>query len=107
MRIRAKALILAAALALSACASFTPPAPAPLPAHGPILYNCTDGTQLTAEFADSEARVAIVGSYAMVLPRTSGGAVPSYSNGRFAISGGGRSATWYGAGRAGVACTGR
>jgi hypothetical protein len=105
MSARTRLVILAAALVLAACASFRPP-PA-LPMHGPILYRCSDGTQLTAEFKANEARVAIVGGYAMVLPHTGGPDSANYDNGRYGINGGGRQATWRAAGRQPVSCTGQ
>jgi hypothetical protein len=105
MTARTRLLLFAIAIALSACASFRPPPP--LPTNGPILYRCSDGTQLTAEFEPNEARVAIVGGLAMVLPRTGNPDAPNYGNGRFSISGGGREATWRAVNKQPVTCTGQ
>ncbi len=66
---------------------------APLPAHGPIVYSCANGQQLTVDFENNQAQVAIVGGPSMVLQSTSPG-VQNYSNGRYTLSGGGASATW-------------
>lgn len=100
-------IALAAAAALSACAGQIPgvsPPSGPLPADGPILYSCDDGTQLTVDFTGAEARVAIVGGRSFVLP--SAGA-NYYSNGRYAIRGGGREATWEVGRAAPVSCRGQ
>lgn len=104
MPARTRVLILAIVFALGACSSLRPTPP--LPTNGPILYNCADGAQLTVEFEADEARVAIIGGYAMVLPRTGTPEAPSYSNGRFSVSGGGREVTWRAANRAPVTCRG-
>lgn len=98
-------LIAAAALtALAACSttSFEGPPP-PLPASGPIAYTCADGTQLMVDYQGDEARVAIIGGPSMVLPQAGDG---YYSNGRYAVRGGGASAQWEVARRAPVTCRG-
>lgn len=101
-------IIAAAALfALAACETFPPSGPVgpppPLPATGPIAYTCADGTQLMVDFQGDEARVAIIGGPTMVLPRASEG---YYSNGRYAVRGGGRNAQWEVGRAAPVTCTG-
>lgn len=89
-----RALLIASLLALSACNSTLgpPSGPAPpLPTTGPILYTCDDGTQLTVQYRDGQAQVAIVGGVSMVLPM----AGPAYySNGRYGLRGSGRETTW-------------
>jgi ABC-type Fe3+-hydroxamate transport system substrate-binding protein len=98
--------ILAALILLSGCALFRKPAP-PLPTEGPIAYSCRDGTQLYVEFKPNEARVAIIGGYTMVLPKTgASGEAPAYSNGRFSLNGGGAAATWQALNRAPTTCRG-
>src|SRR5262249_51002578 len=80
-------LVLAALLGLAACgtsgmsgAPGTPgypgqqPSPVPLPANGPIVYTCSDGTQLTVDIEGTQARVAIIGGPSMVLPNSGPGA---------------------------------
>lgn len=113
-----RALVLSfALLALAGCASgpsssFPPggaSTPRPLPSAGPILYSCADGTQLTADFQGNSARVAIVGGQSMVLPRVGSSdpnSAPYFSNGRYAIRGGGAEAQWEVGRRAAVPCRG-
>jgi hypothetical protein len=100
---RVLVLISLAALALAACSVSPGPYRGPLPSDGPILYSCDDGTQLTVEFEGGEARVAIVGGRSFVLPSVG---ADYYSNGRYAIRGGGRDASWQSGGAAPVACRG-
>lgn len=96
-------LALAAALAaLAACATFEPPPP-DVPTSGPVAYACDDGTQLMVDFTDGQARVAIIGGPSMVLPSAG---ESYYSNGRYAIRGGGASAQWEVGRRAPVNCRG-
>jgi len=93
--------------ALSACGGQFPgvsPPSGPLPTDGPILYSCTDGTQLTVDFEDNEARVAIVGGRSFVLPNAG---ADYYSNGRYGIRGGGREASWEVGRAAPVQCRGQ
>lgn len=90
-------LILAALVLFAACAptqqSYGPPSgPAPpLPMTGPILYTCENGTQLTVEYRDGQALVAIVGGVSMALP-LQGNAY--YSNGRYGLRGSGATTQW-------------
>ncbi len=63
----------------------------PLPAHGPILYSCADGTQLSVTYEGDEARVAIVGGVSMALPAAGAN---YYSNGRYGLRGAGAQAQW-------------
>ena len=100
---RALIVISLAALGLAACSATPGPYRGPLPSDGPILYSCDDGTQLTVEFEGGEARVAIVGGRSFVLPAVG---ADYYSNGRYAIRGGGRDASWQAGGAAPVACRG-
>lgn len=90
-----RALILASLLGLAACAQSVvgpPSGPAPpLPTTGPILYSCADGTQLTVQYRDGQALVAIVGGVSMALP-LAGNAY--YSNGRYGLRGSGAQTTW-------------
>lgn len=90
-----RTLLLALLMALGACSSSVigpPSGPAPpLPATGPILYTCEDGTQLTVQYRDGQALVAIVGGVSMALP-LAGNAY--YSNGRYALRGSGAQTTW-------------
>ena len=108
-----------ALLGLAACASTTtasypggptpPPGgstPRPLPATGPILYSCADGTQLTVNFTGDSARVAIIGGTSMVLPRAGDAGVSYYSNGRYGLRGGGTDAQWEVGRMAPVPCRG-
>jgi hypothetical protein len=88
-------LLAAAALALAACNTVPNPYNNPLPADGPILYTCADGTQLTVDFESGGARVAIIGGRSFVLPQVG---ADYYANGRYALRGGGRDATWETAG---------
>src|SRR5262245_55167938 len=99
-------LILAAlaAAALAACQTAPPP---PLPANGPILYSCADGTQLSVTFAGEEARVAIVGGVSMALPNRGSDAAPYYTNGRYGLRGRGAEASWEALQRGPVPCRGR
>jgi hypothetical protein len=101
-----RVLVLGALLTLAACGSvppFGPGPPPPLPPTGPIAYRCADGTQLMVDYQGDEARVAIIGGPSMVLPRTADGA---YSNGRYAVHGGGANAQWIVGRRAPVNCSG-
>jgi hypothetical protein len=68
-----------------------PSSPVPLPASGPIVYTCSDGTQLTVDIEGDQARVAIIGGPSMVLPSAGGG---TFSNGRYSFTGGGASGQW-------------
>lgn len=96
----------AVALALAACA-ITPPTPPAPPATGPVAYNCADGTQLAVTFDGSQARVAVVGGYSMVLPQAQGGpAGDYYTNGRYGLRGTRAQATWEVGRAAPVACRG-
>jgi hypothetical protein len=97
-------LVLGLALALAACAG--PRGAPPLPADGPIIYSCADGTQLSVTFSGNEARIAVVGGYTMALPNVGTADAPYYSNGRFGLRGRGAQATWQAAQRAPVACRG-
>jgi hypothetical protein len=92
-----------AALTLSACSTFRPQPP-PLPASGPIAYACANGAQLMVDFEGDEARVAIIGGPSMVLPRAGDGV---YSNGRYALRGGGAAAQWEVGRSPPVSCRGR
>lgn len=101
-----RAWILASILALAACSTTTtqtagPSHPAqppsgPLPAAGPILYSCDDGTQLTVDYAGGQARVAVIGGVSMTLPMMG---ADYYSNGRYSVRGRGAQMSW-GVGRA-------
>jgi membrane-bound inhibitor of C-type lysozyme len=88
----------------------TPPpgasTPRPLPATGPILYSCADGTQLTVNFTGDSARVAIVGGTTMVLPRAGAAGTSYFSNGRYGLRGGGTDAQWEVGRMAPVPCRG-
>ena len=99
-------ILIAAAslLALAACSTtpFEGPPP-PLPTSGPIAYSCADGTQLMVDYQGDEARVAIIGGPSMVLPQAGEG---YYSNGRYAVRGGGANAQWEVGRAAPVACRG-
>jgi len=97
-----KRILALAALAALLAACATPPPPLPL--QGPILYSCANGDQLSVEFEAEEARVAIVGGRSLVLPRLSEG---YYTNGRYGIRGGGRSASWEIGRMAPIACSGQ
>lgn len=106
-------------LALSACASYQPlppqpgpgpgptpgpgPAPYPVPLTGQVFYQCDGGAQLAVDFENNQARIAIVGGPSMVLPST-GDQV--YSNGRYALRGGGAQAQWQAGAGAPVNCRG-
>ena len=100
---------LAFAALLGACAPTIidsgPPGPyrGPLPSDGPILYSCADGSQLTVEFDDNEARVAVVGGRSFILPKVG---ADYYSNGRYAFRGGGATGSWEIARRAPIPCDG-
>ena len=108
-------LVLVAALGLAACATGGPgspgspeypgqqPSPVPLPANGPIIYTCADGTQLSVDVEGNQARVAIIGGPSMVLPSSGAGA---YSNGRYSFAGGGATGQWAVGSGAPVACRG-
>ena len=98
------ALLGLAALALASCQTnpWLGDNP-PLPAHGPILYSCADGTQLTVTYEGDEARVAIVGGFAMALPQAG---QDYYSNGRYGLRGAGAQAQWEVGRAAPVACRG-
>jgi membrane-bound inhibitor of C-type lysozyme len=99
-------LLLLAAVAAAALAACQTPPP-PLPPNGPILYSCTDGTQLSVTFVGDEARVAIVGGVAMALPNAGTDAAPYYTNGRYGLRGRGEQASWEVGRRTPVACRGR
>ncbi|MET0183299.1 MAG: hypothetical protein ABW199_10470 [Caulobacterales bacterium] len=98
-----RAWLIAAALALTACSTSQTaggpnpePPPGPLPTTGPILYTCADGTQLTVDYADGQARVAVIGGVSMTLPMMG---ADYYSNGRYSVRGRGAQMNW-GVGRA-------
>lgn len=84
-------MLAAGALMMAACTQTVAPYNGPLPSDGPILYSCDDGTQLTVQLVDGEARVAIVGGRSFTLPSVG---ADYYSNGRYAFRGGGRQGTW-------------
>ncbi len=90
-----RALVFASLLTLAACAPGTigpPSGPAPpLPTTGPILYTCDDGTQLTVQYRDGQALVAVVGGVSMALPLAGNG---YYSNGRYGLRGAGAQTQW-------------
>lgn len=93
---------------LSACAPTisgggSGPYRGPLPNDGPILYTCADGSQLTVEFDESEARVAVVGGRSFVLPKIG---ADYYSNGRYAFRGAGPTGSWEIARSAPIPCEG-
>ena len=100
-----KLIAAASILALSACSTtpFDPPPP-DLPLTGPIAYSCADGTQLMVDYQGDEARVAIIGGPSMVLPQAGEN---YYSNGRYAVRGGGARAQWEVGRSAPVSCAGR
>lgn len=110
-----RVLIVGLALALAACGTtvspgtsnpiFPPPGPepAPVPTTGQVAYQCSDGTQLMVDFQGSQARVAVIGGPSFVLP-SAGDAY--YSNGRYALRGGGAAATWEVGRAAPVSCRG-
>lgn len=106
---RVKLLVLAALspALLSSCMSVLPSPPPPLPASGPIIYSCENGTQLQVSFVGDEARIAIVGGLSMSLPNTASDEAPVYTNGRYALTGRGAAATWRTPNAAATACTGR
>lgn len=104
---RALGLALGLSLLVAACETMGPDAgPAPLPDSGPIIYSCADGTQLEVTFEGDSARVAIVGGRSMVLPNTGTASAPHYTNGRYGLRGGGRSAEWAIGRAAPTACRG-
>jgi len=92
MRIAAALVLI---LALAACETFPPSGPVgpppPLPTTGPIAYTCDNGQQIMVDYQGDEARVAIIGGPSMVLPRAGEN---YYSNGRYAVRGGGAQAQW-------------
>ena len=107
-----------AALSLTACASSAPysgggvlppqPGPNPTPAYptpltGEIAYACADGSQLVVDYANNQARVAVVGGPSMVLPNAGAN---YYSNGRYGLRGGGAEAQWEVGRAAAVQCRG-
>lgn len=105
-----RVLVLSAlALSVSACAGSgvlgpePGPAPYPVPLTGQIAYSCADGTQLAVDFENNQARVAIVGGPSMVLPNAGDG---YFSNGRYALRGGGAQAQWEVGRAAPVQCRG-
>lgn len=102
-------ILAAAALLLSACGTtggiFNPPPD--LPTDGPIAYACANGAQLSVEYENNSARVAIVGGPSMVLPNTGNAEAPYYYNGRYGLRGSGASATWQTPGGAPTNCRGR
>lgn len=102
-------LLAAAAMALAACQTTQIGAhgpPPPLPTNGPIVYNCADGTELSVTFTDTQAQVAVVGGYSMVLPNIGTADAPHYSNGRYGIAGRGAQTQWEVGRRAPTACRG-
>jgi membrane-bound inhibitor of C-type lysozyme len=105
LRILAAALL----LILAACQTTTLGGhgpPPPLPAGGPIVYSCADGTQLSVTFVGDEARIAVVGGVSMVLPNAGSAEAPYYTNGRYGLRGRGASASWEVGRRAPVSCRG-
>jgi hypothetical protein len=104
---RAAAFALALTVLASACSTgpFAPePVQVPLPANGPILYSCADGTQMTVTYRGDQALVAVVGGTSMNLPLAGH---DFYTNGRYALRGVGASASWAVGRRAATACSGQ
>lgn len=94
-----------ALLALAACDTLQPePGPSPPPpASGTVLYTCANGAQLSVDFENGQARVAIVGGVSMSLPLMGN---QYYTNGRYGLRGSRESAMWEVGRAAPVACRG-
>jgi hypothetical protein len=69
------------------------------------MFTCANGAQLAVDFQANGAQVAIVGGPSMVLPGQTG--TSNYSNGRYALTRTGDTATWQAPGAAATNCTGQ